>query len=249
MKTFLFDTFNKYKRFSESLDIETILCNKTWFVFNSSGEREIYIFQENGKLKISLNGKVTHATWEYIPANKSLIISGNEQSYMVHAVYVDNILFTLQIDGTKEYAFLIDENNKQNFQPQSYNDIKQYFQIREQEFERLESKRLSVQEREEKKVQEKRIETELRHRAEDIAYPDLYFVICGIISVILGIIIAIITFPSFPSFSDFLELIFNTVTSSCLIFLLGGLIIYLIGNKRAKRWKKKHPNDPVNQHL
>ena len=63
MKTFLFDTFNKYKRFSESLDVETILCNKTWFVFNSSGEREIYIFQENGKLKISLNGKVTHATW------------------------------------------------------------------------------------------------------------------------------------------------------------------------------------------
>ena len=243
MKTFLFDTFNKYKRFSESLDVETILCNKTWFVFNSSGEREIYIFQENGKLKISLNGKVTHATWEYIPANKSLIISGNEQSYMVHAVYVDNILFTLQIDGTKEYAFLIDENNKQNFQPQSYNDIKQYFQIREQEFERLESERLSVQEREEKKVQEKRIETELRHRAEDIAYPDLYFVIWGIISVILVIIIAII------SFSDFLELIFNTVISSGLIFILGGLIIYLIGNKRAKRWKKKHPNDPVNQYL
>lgn len=239
MKTFLFDTFNKYKRFSESLDVETILCNKTWFVFNSSGEREIYIFQE----KISLNGKVTHATWEYIPANKSLIISGNEQSYMVHAVYVDNILFTLQIDGAKEYAFLIDENNKQNFQPQSYNDIKQYFQIREQEFERLESERLSVQEREEKKVQEKRIETELRHRAEDIAYPDLYFVIWGIISVILGIIIAII------SFSDFLELIFNTVISSGLIFILGGLIIYLIGNKRAKRWKKKHPNDPVNQYL
>ena len=162
---------------------------------------------------------------------------------MVHAVYVDNILFTLQIDGTKEYAFLIDENNKQNFQPQSYNDIKQYFQIREQEFERLESERLSVQEREEKKVQEKRIETELRHRAEDIAYPDLYFVIWGIISVILGIIIAII------SFSDFLELIFNTVISSGLIFILGGLIIYLIGNKRAKRWKKKHPNDPVNQYL
>lgn len=249
MKTFLFDTFNKYKRFSESLDVETILCNKTWFVFNSSGEREIYIFQENGKLKISLNGKVTHATWEYIPANKSLIISGNEQSYMVHAIYVDNILFTLQIDGTKEYAFLIDEYNKQNFQPQSYNDIKQYFQIREQEFERLESERLSVQEREENKVQEKRIGTELLHRAEDIAYPDLYFIIGGIISVILGIIIAVIIFPSFPSFSDFLKLIFNFVISSLLIFILGVLIIYLIGNKRAKRWKKKHPNDPVNQYL
>ena len=68
---------------------------------------------------------------KYIPANKSLIISGNEQSYMVHAAYVDNILFALQIDATKEYAFLIDENNKQDFLPQSYNDIKRYFQIKE----------------------------------------------------------------------------------------------------------------------
>ena len=116
----------------KNLDVKTVLCNKTWFVFNNSGEREIYIFQENGKLKISLNGKVTHATWEYIPANKSLIISGNEQSYMVHAAYVDNILFALQIDATKEYAFLIDENNKQDFLPQSYNDIKRYFQIKEE---------------------------------------------------------------------------------------------------------------------
>lgn len=132
MQTFLFDIFNRYKRFSENLDVKTVLCNKTWFVFNNSGEREIYIFQENGKLKISLNGKVTHATWEYIPANKSLIISGNEQSYMVHAAYVDNILFALQIDATKEYAFLIDENNKQDFLPQSYNDIKRYFQIKEE---------------------------------------------------------------------------------------------------------------------
>lgn len=132
MKTFLFDTFNKYKRLSESLDVETTLCNRTWVVFNNSGEKEIYIFQAKGKLLISLNGKVTHATWEYIPANKSLIISGNNQSYMVHAAYVDNILFALNIDGTNEYAFLIDENNKQNFLPQSYNDIKLYFQAKEQ---------------------------------------------------------------------------------------------------------------------
>ena len=174
MQTFLFDIFNRYKRFSENLDVKTVLCNKTWFVFNNSGEREIYIFQENGKLKISLNGKVTHATWEYIPANKSLIISGNEQSYMVHAAYVDNILFALQIDGTKEYAFLIDENNKQDFLPQSYNDIKRYFQIKEEkqiqkeeaerkekELKQLEYVRLAEQKRKEEQA-ERRQEKENR---------------------------------------------------------------------------------------
>lgn len=49
MKTYLFDTFNRYKRFSEKLDAKTILCNKSWWVFNDSGEKEVYIF--NPRLK------------------------------------------------------------------------------------------------------------------------------------------------------------------------------------------------------
>ena len=84
MKTYLFDTFNRYKRFSEKLDAKTILCNKSWWVFNDSGEKELYIFNTDGSLIISVSGKVTNATWKYVPANKSIIISGNNQSYMVH---------------------------------------------------------------------------------------------------------------------------------------------------------------------
>lgn len=176
MKTFLFDTFNKYKRLSESLDVEATLCNRPWCVFNNSGEKEVYIFQEKGKLLISLNGKVTHGTWEYIPANKSLIISGNDQSYMVHTAYVDNTLFALNIDGTNEFVFLIDENNKKKFQPQSYNDIKQYFQAKEriqiekeeserieQERKRLEYIRMTEQEKEEEK--ERKAEEIIRNKA------------------------------------------------------------------------------------
>ena len=70
MKTYLFDTFNRYKRFSEELDAKTILCNKSWWVFNDSEEKELYIFNTDGSLIISVSGKVTNATWKYIPANK-----------------------------------------------------------------------------------------------------------------------------------------------------------------------------------
>ena len=31
MKTFLLDSFNRYKRFSEELDVKTILCNLVLF--------------------------------------------------------------------------------------------------------------------------------------------------------------------------------------------------------------------------
>lgn len=133
MKTYLFDTFNRYKRFSEKLDAKTILCNKSWWVFNDSGEKELYIFNTDGSLIISVSGKVTNATWKYIPTNKSIIISGNNQSYMVHPAFYDNMIFALQVDGTNKYAFLIDENNLPSTNLKSLSDLVIYFAEKERQ--------------------------------------------------------------------------------------------------------------------
>ena len=126
MKTYLFDTLNRYKRFSEKLDAKTILCNKSWLVFNDNGIKEVYIFNKDGSLIISVSGKVSNATWKYIPANKSIIIETNKESYMLNPAFVDGNILALQMDGTNEYAFLIDEQNTQNFLPKSLQDINQY---------------------------------------------------------------------------------------------------------------------------
>ena len=75
MKTYLFDTINRYKRFSEKLDVQTVICNKSWWVFNDSGEKELYIFNEDGTLDVSFGGRVTEGKWRYVSANKSIIVS------------------------------------------------------------------------------------------------------------------------------------------------------------------------------
>lgn len=54
MKAYLLDIPNKYNRFSKNLDVKAILCNKSWLVFNDSGDKELYIFQENGSLITSV---------------------------------------------------------------------------------------------------------------------------------------------------------------------------------------------------
>ena len=41
MKAYLLDTFKRFKRYSDTLDVKTNLCNKTWLVFNDEGEREV----------------------------------------------------------------------------------------------------------------------------------------------------------------------------------------------------------------
>lgn len=88
MKTYLLDILNKYNRFSENLDVKTILCNKAWLIFNDVGNKELYLFQENGNLIVSVNGIVHNANWQYISANKSIIISFKEQSYMFHPSFL-----------------------------------------------------------------------------------------------------------------------------------------------------------------
>lgn len=130
MKTYLLDILNRYKKFSESLDVEAILCSKSWSVFNDSGCKEIYLFQHDGSLIISVSGEVTNATWKYIPVNQSILISTKSASYMLHPAFVDDIIFALQLDGTNQYSFMIDELQRDTFAPKSLSDIEKYFIVK-----------------------------------------------------------------------------------------------------------------------
>ena len=174
MKTYLFDTFNRYKRFSEELDAKTILCNKSWWVFNDNGDKEVYIFNTDGTLIIAISGKVINATWQYITANKSLIISGNNQSYMVKPAFFDNQIFALQVDGTNDYAFLIDENNLPSTSLRSLADLKEHFAEKERQAvlaeqrkrqAAIEAQRQSEIERERKREEARKIIEEMERNS------------------------------------------------------------------------------------
>lgn len=127
MKTYLFETLNRYKRFSESLDVKAVLSNKAWIVFNDEGEKQVYIFQENGTVLITTNGIGSVKTWKYIPANKSILINGEDNSFvMLRTAFLDENILAFQLDGTDRYAFMIDENNKALFAPKTLEELNTY---------------------------------------------------------------------------------------------------------------------------
>lgn len=131
MKLYVFDTINRYKRYSETLDAKTKICNRSWIVFNDGGEKEVYKFKEDGTINVVLSGRVTRGTWEYDPTDKTIIISASNQSYMVHPAIYDGLLLALQVDGTNECSFLIEENNSQNFVPKTYDELMLFFADKE----------------------------------------------------------------------------------------------------------------------
>lgn len=124
MKAFIFDLINKLQRASYTLDAKAILCNKTWRVFSDTGEKEVYIFMEDGKLVVSSNGIVEMGTWMYVPANQSLVITG-KQNYLVHPVICHNIL-ALIVDGTNQCAFLLDDTKREFEAVKSLQSISSY---------------------------------------------------------------------------------------------------------------------------
>ena len=127
MKTYLFETLNRYKRFSESLDAKAVLSNKAWVVFNDEGEKQVYIFQEDGTVLITTNGIGSVKTWKYIPANKSILIKGDGNRFvMLRTAFVDENILAFQLDGTDRYAFMIDENNKALFAPKTLEELNTY---------------------------------------------------------------------------------------------------------------------------
>ena len=166
MKTYLLDILNRYKKFSESLDVEAILCSKSWSVFNDSGCKEIYLFQHDGSLIISVSGEVTNATWKYIPVNQYILISTKSASYMLHPAFVDDIIFALQLDGTNQYSFMIDELQRDTFAPKSLSDIEKYF-ITKKQLELEKEKQLLAQRAYDKIVARERQEQQRKQEAEE----------------------------------------------------------------------------------
>lgn len=259
MRTYLLDIANRFRRFDEQLDVKALLCNKSWQVFNDSGAKEIYIFQEDGSLIISLNGKVSKATWQYIQANHSLVINSDNESYMLHPFFQDENLFTLQLDGTHKYSFLLNEAQRDNFPVKTLTELQYYLEhkvrLMLQQKEREEQLRMlqiqqqaeqerlfAIRQREEELRKKKQREREERLQAfinENLS-KDKYYLILGRYEDICGMLFVI---PLIVMFLLFIENwdtpIMQRILMILVILAAIGLILVLFGSLIEGKYRKK----------
>lgn len=112
MKTFIADIIPKLERYSRKLDELTLLTNQHWVVLDeleNKASKNIYIFRNNNELLIANNGKVEKAKWDYL-GNNSLLIDIKDNSYLFRHGFFDENVLALKIDGSQEYAILVNEN-------------------------------------------------------------------------------------------------------------------------------------------
>ncbi|MBO4924363.1 MAG: hypothetical protein J5382_09615 [Bacteroidales bacterium] len=131
MKTFIFSLPARLKSFNEKLDVKGALCGKSWEVFNDEGVKQLFIFNTDGTLLITLNGKVMTSSWKYIPANSSILITTDNETIMFLPAFYDEVIFALQQDGIERYLFMIDEKNKSIFPEITLKALTSYFEEKE----------------------------------------------------------------------------------------------------------------------
>lgn len=126
MKTYIMSIPDTIIGIGEKLNITSLLCNKSWIVFNEEGVKTLYIFDKDGSLIISNNGLASNSHWKYIKANKTILIEDDGRSFLLHPTFINEAIFILQQDGTQQYLFLIDEKKGEQLLLNSLSAINNY---------------------------------------------------------------------------------------------------------------------------
>lgn len=156
MKTFILNSINRLKSFSQNLDVESTLYSKSWEVFNETGDKELFIFRANNELLISRNGIVQKGKWELLNI-ATLLIDVADKSYLLNAAYIEDKFLALKLDGTNEYMVMIETDMKDRFSLNTIGSIEKYLEDR---YKRIEQERIDQEKAEQKRLEAERIKEE-----------------------------------------------------------------------------------------
>ena len=140
MKYYFSEIIPKLRRYSKTLDFNSILTSHNWISFNpDSSNKLVYIFKEDGVLLISEKGRVQKSKWTIIDSD-SLIIEIGKETLLFRSSFLDENHLILNLDDTMSFAFFLNEK---------YNSI--VFKNFEDIIDKLNEQYLTTSEREQSK--------------------------------------------------------------------------------------------------
>jgi hypothetical protein len=96
---------------SESLSRTEKYINKPWVHIDSDGNYHKYIFNPDGDLFMSFNGKVEIGKWKYLTEANLIFIDRLTDKILLKQSFFDESVMILKIDGTNEDLFILANEN------------------------------------------------------------------------------------------------------------------------------------------
>lgn len=129
MKTYFINTIKNIAASSQSLDLVSTLKSQEWIVFNEETSYvEKFLFFDDDKLLVSVNGKSIYSKWQYIKVNSSLLIEDKDNRYLLKVLVCNKDIIVLNVDSTNDYSFLINSRSSALRNP-TYEDIQWYLML------------------------------------------------------------------------------------------------------------------------
>lgn len=116
----------RYKKTTKLQNFRSLLCDKSWILYQDSKQEENLVFQSDGCLLLIQEGDISLSHWEYMSSTQTLTLTKDHQTHKVHPIYTDHNLLILQKDESEEVVFLVNKNNFNSFSPKTLLDIKEY---------------------------------------------------------------------------------------------------------------------------
>lgn len=109
MIAYLINLLPRLQQFSSDLDKRELFVDRSWIFVDNNNNRHEYIFERDGKLIMSFNGKVSIGNWRILTNNK-LLIDRVTDNLMLNNLFLNKDLLILQNNGTNDDPFvMIDE--------------------------------------------------------------------------------------------------------------------------------------------
>nr|WP_315160845.1 hypothetical protein [uncultured Flavobacterium sp.] len=111
MVSIIKDYLNKITVHSQSLSLTEKYINKPWVHIDNNGNYHKYIFNPDGDLFMSFNGKVEIGKWKYLSEANLIFIDRLTDKIFLKQSFFDQSVMILKIDGANDDLFILANEN------------------------------------------------------------------------------------------------------------------------------------------
>ena len=111
MVSIIKDYLSKITIYSESLSRTEKYINKPWVHIDINGNYHKYIFNPDGDLFMSFNGKVEIGKWKYLSEANLIFIDRLTDKIFLKQSFFDESVMILKIDGAHDDLFILANEN------------------------------------------------------------------------------------------------------------------------------------------
>ncbi len=102
----------RLRRHSLDVNLKDAISDIPWLLWDENQNKHEYLFLNDNRVILSLNGVTEIGTWEILPTNAILIVKPSGNLTLKYELMFDYAILVLKVNGPMEFPFVLYNHNK-----------------------------------------------------------------------------------------------------------------------------------------